>query len=81
MFLVNPAEGEEEVARLTRYLLACIAGDLKVLRLPALCVLLMVSRYPAFQSAGIPVIREADPKILSKVLHNIGGEAEEGGSS
>jgi hypothetical protein len=39
------------MARLTRYVMSCLLGDLKVLRLPAVCVLLMV---------GSDVLQQAD---------------------
>ena len=59
LFLVHPRVEGGEMARLTRYVMSCLLGDLKVLRLPAVCVLLMVG------SGVLPV----HTRVQSACLH------------
>ena len=75
LFLVHPHVSPEEMARLTRYIMSCLLGSAKVLRMPAACVLLMISRYPGFAAAGLPVVRHvltSQSGALATILTNIG---------
>ena len=45
LFLVHPRVSADEMRRLVQYAMSCMLGHLKVLRLPAACALLMLSRY------------------------------------
>ena len=56
LFLVHPRLDDAEMSRLTSYCMSCLLGDLKFIRMPAACVLLMISRFESFERAGAPVV-------------------------
>ena len=85
LFLVHPRLDDAEMSRLTSYCMSCLLGDLKVIRMPAACVLLMISRFESFERAGAPVVAAtltSQPGALATILTNIGlchSVAEAGG--
>ena len=79
LMLAHPesfASADAEIARLTTYCMACILGPTKTLRLPAVCALLMVSRYSAFErkGGGVETLRAvlSQPGTLAKIVANLG---------
>ena len=75
LFLVHPRVSADEMRRLVRYAMSCMLGHLKVLRLPAACALLMLSRYEGFDDVGAPEVRRAlvrRPRALADILTNLG---------
>ena len=75
LFLVHPRLSKEELAQVTRYVMSCMLGNLKVLRMPAVCVLLMISRYNGWDEVGMPVVRgvlTSRSGTLATILGNLG---------
>ena len=85
LFLVHPRLDDAEMSRLTSYCMSCLLGDLKVIRMPAACVLLMISRFESFERAGAPVVAAtltSQPGALATIVTNLGlchSVAEAGG--
>ena len=72
LFLVHPRLDDAEMSRLTSYCMSCLLGDLKVIRMPAACVLLMISRFESFERAGAPVVAAtltSQPGALATIAH------------
>ena len=58
LFLISPTHTtSSELVRFVQHLVGCIAGDVKALRLPAVCALLMLSRCANFNEAGASALR------------------------
>ena len=75
LFLVHPRVSADEMRRLVQYAMSCMLGHLKVLRLPAACALLMLSRYDGFDDVGAPGVRRVlvrRPRALADILTNLG---------
>ena len=75
LFLVHPRVSADEMRRLVQYAMSCMLGHLKVLRLPAACALLMLSRYDDFDDVGAPEVRRVlvrRPRALADILTNLG---------
>ena len=75
LFLVHPRLDDVEMSRLTSYAMSCLLGDLKVIRMPAACVLLMISRFESFERAGAPVVANvlsSQPGALATIVANLG---------
>lgn len=75
LFLVHPRLDNVEMSRLTSYVMSCLLGDLKVIRMPAACVLLMISRFESFERAGAPVVANvlsSQPGALATIVANLG---------
>ena len=75
LFLVHPRLDDVEMSRLTSYAMSCLLGDLKVIRMPAACVLLMISRFESFERSGAPVVANvlsSQPGALETIVANLG---------
>jgi len=57
VFFVDPQDNEEFLSLATERFMASILGDLKVVRFPAMCALLMMSRYECFESGCAPQVK------------------------
>ena len=89
LFLTHPesvANDKTQIEKLTAYLMACVLGPTKTLRLPSVCALLMLARYDGFEEFGVDTLREllSQPNSIDKLVtnlglcHHIGNEASQG---
>jgi proteasome activator subunit 4 len=71
VFFVDSQDDPKFLASATEQFMRSILGDLKVVRFPAMCALLMMSRYECFESNCAPMIlrmMSADPESSCKSL-------------
>ena len=57
VFFVDPKDNVAFLSLATERFIASVLGDLKVVRFPAMCALLMMSRYDCFESSCAPQIK------------------------
>lgn len=74
VFFLDPSDDEAFLVRATAQFMRSTFGDLKVVRFPAMCALLMLSRYECYDTHCAPVIASfmsADPAgLVSKCTRN-----------
>ena len=57
VFFLDSQDDEEFISSVSEHFMKSVLGDLKVVRFPAMCALLMMSRYENFASKCAPVVK------------------------
>ncbi|CAL53042.1 Armadillo-type fold [Ostreococcus tauri] len=58
VFFIDPHDDASFLSTASEIFMASVVGDLKVVRFPAMCALLMMSRYECFESSCAPQLKQ-----------------------